>query len=323
MGLSAEANEESLYSRYIVGMPTDLAMLSAITVLTVVSALLPVVRETVIRPIFGFLFVLSVPGYAILAALFPSGPRQVAATASSNHRIGWYEWIVLTTGLSISFIAVVGTVVNELPVEISFYPILTVAVVPTFAFLGIAVYRRQSSEAVACFDTSARCHIKNICRGVRSVLFGGSRVTNIALVVCIFLTAVSFGYVLQSSPEPSTSFYLLSEDENGNLSSSALPENASTGEEITLTVGVDNYEHRQVYTVVVSGQGTSDEVEQQRVDVFQLSRDSGSSLQREIDISMPEIAGQYSLTFRLYPGSSPSSESAYRTNTLKIAVYDE
>lgn len=62
--------------------PVDLAIVVAWIALTIFVAFLPIVNETSIRTIVGVVFVLSLPGYALVAILFPRRGR----TTQDKHR---------------------------------------------------------------------------------------------------------------------------------------------------------------------------------------------------------------------------------------------
>ena len=52
-------------------LPADLAAVLALVLLTNAAVLAPLIRETPLRIPLGLAFVLFVPGYAFIAALFP------------------------------------------------------------------------------------------------------------------------------------------------------------------------------------------------------------------------------------------------------------
>ncbi len=66
-----------LLPRQLRELPADLAAVFVLVLVTNLAVLLPVVRQTPLRIVFGLPFVLFLPGYAFIAALFPeagSGP---------------------------------------------------------------------------------------------------------------------------------------------------------------------------------------------------------------------------------------------------------
>lgn len=83
-----------LLPRPVRRLPADLAAVVALTLLTVGSVFVPVVNETPLRVVFGLAFVLFLPGYAFIAALFPetgaspveTGTDGTAATSPSDER---------------------------------------------------------------------------------------------------------------------------------------------------------------------------------------------------------------------------------------------
>ncbi|GAB3411398.1 hypothetical protein GCM10027435_02950 [Haloparvum alkalitolerans] len=60
-----------LLPRPVRRLPADLAAVVLLTLLTLASVFIPIVNETPLRVVFGLAFVLFLPGYAFIAALFP------------------------------------------------------------------------------------------------------------------------------------------------------------------------------------------------------------------------------------------------------------
>jgi len=53
-------------------LPADLALVSLLTLLCIPFVLAPPLNETPVRIVLGFLLVLFLPGYSLIAALFPA-----------------------------------------------------------------------------------------------------------------------------------------------------------------------------------------------------------------------------------------------------------
>lgn len=69
-------------------VPADIAAVFGLTAATWVTILAPVVNETPLRILFGLIFVLFLPGYAFIAALFPeagSSPATVDERTQTEH----------------------------------------------------------------------------------------------------------------------------------------------------------------------------------------------------------------------------------------------
>ena len=93
--------------------PGDLAAALAWTGLALLAVYLPVVNQTPLRVLFGLPLVLFVPGYVLIAALFPR-----------NDDLDWLERVALSFGLSIAVVPLIGLVLNYTPWGIRLDPVL-------------------------------------------------------------------------------------------------------------------------------------------------------------------------------------------------------
>ncbi len=89
-----------------------------------------------IGDILAILLVLFVPGYVLVAALFPG------SNAEGKPEIDWIERIALSFGLSIAVVPLLGLLLNFTPFGIRFAPIVATIAVFTVG-IGYAAYWRR------------------------------------------------------------------------------------------------------------------------------------------------------------------------------------
>ena len=117
---------------FIKDFPKDLALVFLLTVLCILFVLIPLLNETPIRIILGLLFVLFLPGYSLIAALFPRKDDLDAI-----------ERVALSFGLSIAISPLLGFTLNYSPFGIRLAPVLIVLSVFTIS-LALGAYVRRS-----------------------------------------------------------------------------------------------------------------------------------------------------------------------------------
>jgi uncharacterized membrane protein len=84
--------------------PTDLIAALVWTALALIAVYLPIVNQSSLWILFGLPFVLFVPGYVLIAALFPRADD-----------LDWIERIALSFGLSIAVVPLIGLGLNYTP----------------------------------------------------------------------------------------------------------------------------------------------------------------------------------------------------------------
>ncbi len=113
--------------------PNDLALVIFLTLLCILFVLIPPLNEiSPIRIILGLPLVLFLPGYALIAALFPR-----------KDDLDGIERVALSFGLSIAITPLLGLGLNYTPFGIRLTPILIVLSVFTIA-LAIGAWVRRS-----------------------------------------------------------------------------------------------------------------------------------------------------------------------------------
>ena len=248
-----------LLPRRVRELPADLAALLVYLVATNAVIFLPVVSDTPLRVVFGLPFVLFVPGYAFIAALFPeagSGPSNDDADrqSSGGRGIDGIERVALSFGLSIAIVPLIGLVLNFTPFGIRLVPIVVSLTVFTVLATVVADSRRRSLPVEEQFEVPYRAWLA----GAREELFEpnsrADAALNVLLAISVVLAVSSVGYAVAvpQQGEDFSDFYLLTEQENGELVADDYPTEFTRGESRPLIIGVGNQEHEEVsYTVVV------------------------------------------------------------------------
>ncbi len=240
-------------------------------VTTNVTVFAPVIRATPLRIVFGLAFVLFVPGYAFVAALYPMAGEPVvgagfesadAASGTDSVRSGpdGLERIVLSLGLGLAVVPLVGLVLNFTPWGIRLVPIAIALSGVTLVSIAVAAVRRWNLPVDERFRVPYR---EWIAAGRATALKPNTRAdaaVNAVLAISILIAVGSVGYAV-AVPQPSEQFsavYLLTEDDDGALVADDFPTEFVSGESGELILGIDNNEHRTTeYTVVVVEQNVS------------------------------------------------------------------
>jgi len=110
--------------------PLDLIILLIWTVLTIIFVLTPALSETNVRTLLGIPLVLFIPGYVLIAAMFPK-KDDIDATGR----------IALSLGLSLAVVPLLGLLLN-FTFGIRILPILLTLCIYTIVFIFIAAFRR-------------------------------------------------------------------------------------------------------------------------------------------------------------------------------------
>jgi len=336
--MAVDRSWKLLIPRQLRHLPADLAAIIGVVVLTNLAVLLPVVSETPIRIVVGLVFVLFVPGYAFIAALFPEA-GQAPSTDDSEEAldrnqsgIDGIERVALSFGLSIALVPLVGLVLNFTPWGIRLVPILVSLSGLTLALTVIAAVRRWDLPAEERFRVPYRAWLQ----AGREELFAPTSRTdaalNVLLVVSILLAVGSVGYAVAvpKDGERFSEFYILTEGEDGELVADNYPTEFQQGESRSLVVGIGNQEHEQVqYTVVVQLQrvqrvGNETQVqERSELQRFQPTVGHNETWQQQHQVT-PDMSGErLRLQYLLYRDTPPDTvgqSSAYRELHLWVNV---
>jgi len=211
-------------------IPADLKLVMALVLLTNLFILLPSLSSSPIRTVMGLPMVLFLPGYALIAALFPG-----------KDDLDGIERIALSFGLSIAVVPLIGLGLNYTPWGIRLVPVLISLSAFTVAMSLIAIDRRKRQEDNAFTVPFRQMYVslrEEVTAGPQSRL---DRILSIVLVISILLSVVTLVYVVVTPKqgERFTEFYI--------LGSGGMADNYSTnlvaGESVDVVVGIVNHEY--------------------------------------------------------------------------------
>ena len=219
----------------------DLVLISCLALAALATGVIPPLSATVARPIIGTIVVLFVPGYALIAALFPH-----KTTLNNGVRLG------LSFGVSIAIVPLLEMALNYTRWGVRTIPTLVMIAVFTLACVAAAGIRRrrlaEDDRFAVNWQVWQKPERQKAGAPLRSTF---DRVLSIVLVLAIgaSIAAGSYAILVPKPDEHFTEFYLLgANDTLGNYTT-----NYTVGIPSPATVVIVNHEARDVtYNLVVS-----------------------------------------------------------------------
>lgn len=275
----------------------DIIIVAAITLLTVAFVLIPPLNKTFIRTILGVLLVLFIPGYSLIAALFPKWGD-----------LDGIERAALSFGLSIAVTPLIGLALNYTPWGIRLDPILVSLTIFTLAMATIAFLRRRRLPDEEKFFVP----FGEFTRNIRKSFKGESRterILSIILIISIVLAIATTAYVIVKPKEGEkfTEFYILGPD--GKASN--YPTNLTTGQNGSIIMGVVNHEYTTTDYLLVIKVNNNTLMNQT------LTLSSGEKVEIPYNFTAG-TTGQKKMEFLLY--KLPDNATAYRSLHLWLNV---
>ncbi|MFQ5925144.1 MAG: DUF1616 domain-containing protein [Dehalococcoidia bacterium] len=197
----------------------ELLLLNILVVLLIL--IIAISPSNVLRIILGLPFVLFLPGYALVSALYPKKGDP-----------GGMERVALGFGLSIALTIALGFILSYTPWGLSPSPLLLTLTFFILANSAIAYYRRRSLAAEQRFALSLQVALPRWV-GLSNL----DRALSIVLVVSVLAAIGLLAYVVAAPKfgERFTEFYVLGDR----------PEQLAPGEEATVTLGITNHEGQE------------------------------------------------------------------------------
>ncbi|MCT9098196.1 DUF1616 domain-containing protein [Haloarchaeobius sp. HME9146] len=323
-------------------MPADLAVVVILTLATTLSVFLPVVKDTPLRVVLGLPFVLFLPGYAFVAALFPEeGESPVADDDAEEDGMGdrgsgidGIERVALSFGLSIALVPLVGLVLNFTPFGIRLAPIVASLDLLVLGSVVVAANRRRVLEPDDRFEVAYQEWFGAVRQEMLEPASRADAVLNVVLVVSILVAmgSVTYAVAVPKSGEQFTEFYVLTEGEDGELVADGYPTDFVRGESKPIVVGMQNHEGETVrYSVVIEQQrvelvdnGTNVSVlEETELQRYSTQVEPNGTAMRNVSLEPTMTGERQRVVFLLYKEdvpAEPTVNNSYRELHLWVNV---
>ena len=342
---SQNTTADSSVSRPASSVPFDLIGVVLLVVLADAAMLVPGVRATPLRAILGMPLVLFIPGYLLLAILFPGLPKDRPANANGRGLSTWsrdeysvrsyreqgidgIERAALSFALSIALVPIFGMI---LTFTWGLEPLSIIAILSGYSGLAVilAAIRRVRVPKQDRFSLSGWT------ADLRSRFFAGSRndvALNalLALSIVLAMSGAAYAVTVPGAEQSFTDFSLVTENEQGELVAAGYPSEFTRGEGQQLTAVIENHEGGTTkYTVVVEVQrvrtvdGETRVVERQRVETMTATLKNGQKWTARHTVSPNMLGDELRLTYLVYKGEPPANptvENAYRKSFIWISV---
>jgi uncharacterized membrane protein len=220
-------------------IPRDLTACILWVAGAVLTLYLPFLNVTILRILFAIPLLLFIPGYALVATLFPAA-----------RDIGGLERFSLSVALSVALVPLTGLVLTYTPLGLHLDPVVISLGILTIGLCLAAQYRRakllpENRFVVPLHEMRQVLSEEfNRIRGTSSI----DRILAAILVVAIIASVISLVYVIivPKEGEMFTEFYILDQDQMA----ADYPTHLITGINNSVFIGITNHEDRTVnYTV--------------------------------------------------------------------------
>jgi uncharacterized membrane protein len=299
------------------GADADLVAALVLTLAAATTVLLPFLAGTPLRAALGFAFVLLVPGYALVAALFPdraAAGREDDSAAAGRDAPGGVARVALGV-LSSVVLAAVGGGALSLTVGLGETSAVVALAGISVLLIATAAVRRRSLPPDERFAVPLRGWTSTARTALVDPETRGGAALNAILVVALVVSlgGAAYATAVPGNQERFTEFGLLAEDADGDLVAAGYPTQFTAGEPRSQYVEITNREGETVsYTVLVRLQRvvvTNDSVEvrgQEELRRFTPRLRDGETWRRNHTLTPTMTGERLRLTYLLYRGSPPA-----------------
>lgn len=219
-------------------IPSDLFIILVWIVATFIFITIPTLENSIIRTILGIPFILFIPGYVLIAALF-----------TKKDDLDTIERIVLSFGLSIAIVPLLGLLLNYTTFGIILIPVLVIICMYDIIFISITIYRRRELPEDKQFSIQFDKTYEIINNEINTPKNKIERILTTILIFTIILAiGITYYAVTPKIGDKFTEFYVLGP--SGKAEN--YPTELKLGSTVTLLTGVVNHEHSPInYTLQI------------------------------------------------------------------------
>ena len=216
----------------------DLLLVAGLVLFIDILVLVPALNGSFLRTYLGILLVLFLPGYALTGAIFPA-----------KKDIEGIERAVISLGLSIAIVPIMGLVLNYTIWGIQEITLLTSLSIFILLMCAIAYHRRSLLPEEEAFEVPFKAFFlrmkTEIMKKPESKI---DRVFAVILVLSTLASVVGLAHIIGNPKEREhfTEFYIL----GANKTADGYPADLILGKNGMVIVGIVNHEYRPVdYTM--------------------------------------------------------------------------
>ncbi len=287
--------------------PSDLLFVTGLVVLTDIFVLIPVLSESFIRTVLGLPLVLFLPGYALIALLFPT-----------KTGLEGIERAALSVGTSVAVVPLIGLVLNNTSFGIREMPLLASLSVFIILTCAAAYVRRRKLPEDKAFGVSFKDSARSLLvEGLGKTGSSTEKTLRVFLAISVLALVGSIVYVtiVPQEQEPFTEFYILGPDGTANNYTTEYVQ----GDSGTVIIGITNHEHRTMdYTMDVRLENESLPLPE---NLKHIQLEDNTTLEEPLEIT-PSLEGKdMELQFLLF--NETEKDVPYRDLRLWINVTEE
>jgi uncharacterized membrane protein len=237
--LSEKKYFKTIYSAFFEHeSPLDLTLVVVWLSAGIMAIYLPILDETTLRIVLTLPVMLFIPGYVLIAALFPK-----------KGDIDLLERIMLSIGLSIAVVPLIGLGLNFTPWGIRLEPVVVSLTLFSWVMILIAHYRRAVLPSEERFGVPFSAISNRILKEFSpSSGSGVDRLLSIVLTLVAIVAIITTAYVIAFPKEGErfSEFFILGEKQT----ITDYPEVIVAGNNYPIYIGVGNHEYRNIsYTI--------------------------------------------------------------------------
>lgn len=276
----------------------DMKIVLIWTALCILSIVIPLVNQSLLRLILALPMILFIPGYVLIAALFPD-----------TKDIDTIERLVFSIGTSIVLTPLIGLLLNFTSWGIRLESILISLTVFIIAMVGIALYRRAAIPPESRYSLPVPKILQGISKEITCSCQSRSNRIIFSIGIFAILMVIASLVIVSTLPtagDKFTEFFILGE----NRTADAYPELTGPGIPQVMYTGIGNHEYRtinytvEIYLVPINGTTSSDFPLLKSYSVV-LNHNQSSVL--PLEFSVPS-EGYYRMEFLLFNETIPGQD---------------